>query len=70
MRSANQMEGLTVLPEDEITYTIEATNNGTIAAVGATVTDNLPAALTGVSWTCSGTGGGTCLPVEVVTSIV
>ena len=51
---------LSVLPEDEITYTIEATNNGTIATVGAIVTDNLPAALTGVSWTCAGAGGGSC----------
>jgi hypothetical protein len=28
--------------------------------VGATVTDTPPAALTGVSWTCVGAGGGTC----------
>ena len=51
---------LTVLPDDELTYTVSAVNNGPLSAVGATVTDNLPAALTGVSWTCAGSGGGTC----------
>ena len=43
------------------TYTITVTNPlGPSDAIGATVTDTFPAALTGVTWTCVGTGGGTC----------
>ncbi len=41
------------------TYTITASNLGPSNATGATVTDTLPAALTG-TWTCVGAGGGTC----------
>jgi large repetitive protein len=47
-------------PGDPVTYTIVASNNGPDSVTGATVTDNFPAALTGVSWTCAGTGGGVC----------
>ena len=43
-----------------MTYTIAATNAGPAAATGATVADTFPAALTGVTWTCVGAGGGTC----------
>ena len=43
------------------TYTITVTNPlGPSDAIGATVTDTFPATLTGVTWTCTGTGGGTC----------
>ena len=43
------------------TYTITVTNPlGPSDASGATVTDTFPATLTGVTWTCTGTGGGTC----------
>ncbi len=43
------------------TYTIIVTNPlGPSDASGATVTDAFPATLTGVAWTCTGTGGGTC----------
>ena len=43
------------------TYTITVTNPlGPSDAAGATVTDTFPAALTGVTWTCAGTGGGAC----------
>lgn len=45
---------------DTATYTITATNAGPDAANGATITDALPATLTGASWTCTGMGGGTC----------
>ncbi len=44
------------------TYTITVTNPlGPSDATGATVTDTFPALLTGVTWTCAGTGGGTCV---------
>ena len=39
------------------TYTITVTNPlGPSDAIGATVTDTFPATLTGVTWTCAGTG--------------
>ncbi|MEK7705243.1 MAG: Ig-like domain-containing protein [Myxococcota bacterium] len=43
-------------------YTITARNNGPSAVTGATVADTLPPelVLASTSWTCSGTGGGTC----------
>jgi uncharacterized repeat protein (TIGR01451 family) len=46
-----------------ITYTVAVTNNGTqsIASADApTLVDTLPAAITGVTWTCVGSGGATC----------
>jgi uncharacterized repeat protein (TIGR01451 family) len=43
-----------------ITYTIVASNAGPYPASAATVTDTVPAALTGVTWTCAGADGGTC----------
>ena len=44
------------------TYTITVTNLlGPSDASGATVTDTFPATLTGVTWTCAGAGGGTCV---------
>ena len=43
------------------TYTITVTNPlGPSDASGATVTDTFPTTLTGVTWTCTGTGGGAC----------
>jgi uncharacterized repeat protein (TIGR01451 family) len=43
-----------------VSYTIVASNAGPGTAVGATVVDNLPAALSGASWTCTATAGSTC----------
>ena len=44
------------------TYTITVTNPlGPSDASGAMVTDTFPTTLTGVTWTCAGTGGGTCV---------
>jgi uncharacterized repeat protein (TIGR01451 family) len=44
-----------------ITYTITASHMGGSTNVnGATVTDNFPTQLTNITWTCTGTGGGTC----------
>ena len=44
----------TAVPGTGITYTIVATNNGPSDALGAIVTDNFPAGLSGISWTCVG----------------
>ncbi|WP_374672299.1 IPTL-CTERM sorting domain-containing protein [Acidovorax temperans] len=43
-----------------VTYTITASNAGPSADAAAAVSDTVPAALSGVVWTCVGTGGGTC----------
>jgi uncharacterized repeat protein (TIGR01451 family) len=52
----------TATPGGSLTYTIIASNAGPAAVLGATVTDTLPAALSGAAWTCVGAGGGTCAP--------
>ena len=44
-------------PGGTTTYTIVATNNGPSDVVGATVTDVMPAAVTGDTFTAVGTGG-------------
>jgi uncharacterized repeat protein (TIGR01451 family) len=59
--SINKTDGqTTVVPGNAVTYTIVATNAGPDPVTGATVTDTLPAALMGVTWTCAGASGGTC----------
>jgi uncharacterized repeat protein (TIGR01451 family) len=50
----------TEVPGTSVTYTIVASNAGPAGALGATVADTFPAAITGVTWTCAGAGGGTC----------
>jgi len=47
----------TASPGEAHTYTIVVTNAGPSAAIGATVTDVVPAALSGATWTCVGSGG-------------
>jgi len=47
------------VPGQVVTYMITATNSGPMAT-GATVTDSFPAALQGISWTCTAGGGATC----------
>ncbi len=42
------------------TYTLVVANTGPNPAIGASVVDNVPAALTGASWTCSATAGSSC----------
>jgi len=46
-----------VTPGDQVTYTITVTNAGRGDAFGAVITDTFPAALTGVTWSCSGQAG-------------
>jgi uncharacterized repeat protein (TIGR01451 family) len=54
-------DGVTaVTPGQAVTYTIVATNAGPSTVTDAAVADVFPAALTGVSWTCAASGGGTC----------
>ncbi|MBL8995684.1 MAG: DUF11 domain-containing protein, partial [Gemmatimonadetes bacterium] len=43
-----------------LTYTIVASNAGPSAVTGATVTDNFPALLGGVTWTCAASAGSAC----------
>ena len=43
-----------------ITYTIQASNAGPSTAAVVTVADAMPAQISGVSWTCTGGGGGSC----------
>ncbi len=45
---------------DPYTYSIVASNPGPSDVPAATVSDVFPAELSGVSWTCTGTGGGSC----------
>ncbi|WP_277871163.1 DUF7507 domain-containing protein [Dokdonella fugitiva] len=52
----------TATPGAPITYTIVASNAGPSAAIGALVSDALPANISGASWTCVGAGGGVCPP--------
>src|SRR5262249_19352335 len=49
-----------VAPGAPLTWTIVATNAGPDAASGAHVDSTFPAALTGVTWTCTATAGSSC----------
>ena len=49
----------TATPGGTLTYTIIVTNSGPSAVSGATVTDNFPTNLTGVTYTATATGGAT-----------
>ncbi|HZF08262.1 MAG TPA: carboxypeptidase regulatory-like domain-containing protein [Thermoanaerobaculia bacterium] len=50
---------VTATPGGSVTYTIVASNAGPSDAPGSTVADTFPASLT-CTWTCAGSGGGTC----------
>ncbi len=43
-----------------VQWTIVATNRGPSNVIGASISDTPPVIVTGVSWTCSGVGGGEC----------
>ncbi len=54
-------DGLTtVVPGTALVYSILVSNNGPGDVVGATVTDNFPAILTGISWSCTASAGSSC----------
>lgn len=51
-------DGVTqAVPGTSVTYTITVTNAGRGDSLGAQISDSFPAALTGVTWTCSGQAG-------------
>ena len=61
--SITKSDGQTVaVPGQPVTYTIVGANAGPSDTTGATVMDNVPAILVGATWTCAGSGGGTCTP--------
>jgi uncharacterized repeat protein (TIGR01451 family) len=53
---------MTASAGDQVRYTIVASNTGpnNITATGVGIQDNIPAGITGVTWTCVGAGGATC----------
>ena len=56
--AVTKTDGLSsALPGDVVTYTVAVSNAGPSDAVGATLTDAVPASLTGVSWTCTASNG-------------
>jgi uncharacterized repeat protein (TIGR01451 family) len=60
--SITKTDGITnAIPGTAVTYTVVVSNAGPSTAVNALVADTVPAALTGVSWTCTPSGAGaTC----------
>ncbi len=58
--SITKTDGLTtVIPGQQITYTIVAKNNGLITATNALVSDIMPSNLTNITWTSVASGGAT-----------
>jgi LPXTG-site transpeptidase (sortase) family protein len=59
--SVTKTDGVaTYTPGGTTTYTIVVSNAGPSAVTAGTFTDTFPAAITSASWTCAGSGGGTC----------
>jgi len=52
--------GVTAKWKQPLTYTIVAHNNGPDPVTGAHVTDNVPAELTSVAWSCVASAGSSC----------
>jgi uncharacterized repeat protein (TIGR01451 family) len=52
----------TVVSGGTVTYTVKVQNYGptNVTAANVPITDTVPAGLSGVSWTCAGTGGAIC----------
>jgi uncharacterized repeat protein (TIGR01451 family) len=59
----------TVHPTDAVTYSVVVTNNGPGNVTNAIVSDNPPASLGSVSWTCLATAGSACGSATGTTSI-
>ncbi len=49
-----------VSPGDSVGYTLTVTNSGPSGVAGLVVSDTLPAALTGATWTCAASAGSAC----------
>jgi uncharacterized repeat protein (TIGR01451 family) len=59
--SASKTDGQTTTQAGApISYTIVVVSPGPSHVTGATVTDAVPALITGATWTCVGSNGGTC----------
>jgi uncharacterized repeat protein (TIGR01451 family) len=59
--SVTKTNGVTsAVPGTTTTYTIVVSNAGPSAAVGAPVSDALPAAVVSATWTCVASGGSSC----------
>ncbi len=59
----------TVTQNNTVTYTLIARNNGPTTAHGSTVTDTLPASLTGVSISCVAASGAVCPSTAGLTTL-
>ena len=57
---AKTNSAVAVVPGTNTTYTITVKNDGPSTLVGGTVVDNMPTAVTNVSWTCSAAAGFAC----------
>ena len=61
--SATNTDGqASAVPGQAATYTIVAANAGPDPVAGAVVTDTLPSALVGATWTCAASPGASCTP--------
>ena len=54
--------GARAIPGQTLTFTVTARNHGPCATTDAVVSDDFPAALQGVSWTCAPSPGSVCTP--------
>ncbi|PSJ23857.1 hypothetical protein B7P34_36510, partial [Streptosporangium nondiastaticum] len=50
----------TAAPGGSISYTVTVQNVGPNPLSGASFSDTVPAAITGVNWSCAGSGGASC----------
>ncbi|MHC5903595.1 DUF7927 domain-containing protein [Streptomyces sp. S6] len=48
------------VPGTRVTYTVTVSNAGPAPATNASITDQIPAALTGVTWNCAASSGSSC----------
>jgi uncharacterized repeat protein (TIGR01451 family)/uncharacterized protein (TIGR03382 family) len=59
--SASLSDGIVAVGWDRpVRYTLTVSNQGPSAVTGAAIDDDFPAELTGLSWTCTASGGATC----------
>ncbi len=59
--SLTKTDGLAAaVPGETVAYTVTVDNGGPATAFDARVSDDLPAALLGVAWTCAAAGGAVC----------
>ena len=49
-----------IIAGGSVTYTLQATNQGSASADGATISDALPAGVSAFSWNCVASGGAVC----------